>query len=327
MSVVPSPAINLDDLAFVGRDLCRPECALCTRKGNIYVPDWRGGVMMIRTDGSQHLFGGGRPVGEGPILPNGIALRRDGSFLVASLGAASGVWSLSRDGDFRPFLQQVDGQELPATNFVLIDHWDRIWVTVSTRLVPRSRAFHPACGDGFVVLVDHRGARIVADGIGYTNEVHPSADGSFLYVNETYGRRLSRFPIRGDGTLGSREVVVEFGPGTFPDGIALDGEGCFWITSVISNRVLRVHPDGNTDLALEDADPDRLAFVEGEYQDRRMDQQHVTESRGRVLRNISSMAFVGPDLRRVVFGCLQGTQLPTFPSPVAGVSPAHWEWD
>jgi sugar lactone lactonase YvrE len=47
--------------------------------------------------------------------------------------------------------------------------------------------------DGFIVRVDDAGARIVADGLGYTNEVQLDPSGERLYVNETFGRRLSRW--------------------------------------------------------------------------------------------------------------------------------------
>jgi sugar lactone lactonase YvrE len=45
-------------------------------------------------------------------------------------------------------------------------------------------------------MVDTRGARIVADGLGYTNECAIDISGQWLYVNETFSRRLSRFPVR-----------------------------------------------------------------------------------------------------------------------------------
>ncbi len=44
------------------------------------------------------------------------------------------------------------------------------------------------------------------------------------------------------------------------------------------------------------------------------------------LKNISSIAFGGPDLRTVFLGCLGGDALATFRSPVAGLAPAHWEY-
>ncbi|MFS8085072.1 MAG: SMP-30/gluconolactonase/LRE family protein, partial [Acidobacteriota bacterium] len=254
-TTAPAPPIPLSALKFVGTGLVRPECVLATSDGMLYTADWRGGVACTRPDGSHTLIAASLP-GSRPLRPNGIALRRDGSFLLADLGeTAGGVYALSRSGAVQPFLERVDGVDLPPTNFVFEDTTDRVWITVSTRRVPRAAAYRADLADGFIVLVDARGARIVADGLGYTNEALLSPDGAWLYVNETFGRRLSRFRVRADGSLHGKEIITTFGHGTYPDGLAFDADAQVWITSIVSNRVLRVAPDGATTLMLEDADP------------------------------------------------------------------------
>jgi sugar lactone lactonase YvrE len=318
--------VDLDGLAFVGEGLHRPECVLCTRRGDVYVADWRGGVTVIRPGGHQQLFGvqddGGR--GE-PLRPNGIALRPDGSFLLADLSELGGVWHLTRDGRLRPFLREVDGVGLPPTNFVLVDHADRVWVTVSTTRRPRQLDYRLDARSGFVALVDRRGARIVADGLGYTNEVALDAGGEWLYVNETFGRRLTRFRVGPDGALSARETVATFGHGTYPDGLTLDARGGAWITSVVSNRVIRVAPDGAARVVLEESDPAYVEAVEQAFLAGTMGRPHLDANPGRRLRSVSSLAFGGPDLRTAHLGCLLGDRLATFHAPVAGVPPSHWE--
>ncbi|CAN0358666.1 unnamed protein product, partial [Phaeothamnion confervicola] len=245
---------SLASLAFTGSDLVRPECVLATATGDLYCADWRGGVAHLRPDGSRALYAGTGPDGLA-LKPNGIALLRDGSFLVTHLGAEDGgVFHLQRNGRVDPWLLAVQGVALPPTNFVVEDRCSRFWVTASTRLQPRSRGYRRSCSDGFIVRVDPRGAAIVADGLGYTNEVAVHPSGRWLYVNETFARRLSRFSLRADGSLGVKEVVTEFGPGTFPDGLAFDEEGHAWVVSIVSNRLIRVAPDGSQTLWLEDAD-------------------------------------------------------------------------
>lgn len=311
-------------LADVGHDLSRPECVLCTSDGNLFVSDWGGGVTCIAPDGGQQrILARDPPVG---IQPNGIALLEDGTFLLANLGADGGVWRLSVNGDLRPFLTEIDGQPLPPSNFVLADRLGRVWITVSTRLEPRALAYRSDVADGFIVCVDHRGARIVADGLGYTNEVQLSPDGRWLYVNETFARRLSRFAVADDGRMGQRETVCEFGPGTFPDGLAFDAEGGLWIVSIISNRVIRLAPDGSTSVWLEDADPSHLAWVEQAYENHSMGRPHLDNVVSKRLRNISSIAFGGPERRISYLGCLLSDRIVSFPSPIAGAEPAHWHW-
>ena len=264
-------------------------------------------------------------VADGFDKPNGIALRSDGSFLIAHLGAeAGGVFQLHRSGEVMPFLLEVEGDPLPPTNFVLEDGQGRVWITVSTRALPRHLGYRSGAGDGFIVLLDHHGARIVADGLGYTNELALSPDGAWLYVNETFARRLSRFPLRDDGGLGARETVVEFGVGTFPDGLAFDEAGAVWVVSIVSNRVIRITPEGEPETILEDCDEAHLAWVERAYLTGTMGRAHLDRVESRCLRNISSIAFGGPDLRQVYLGCLLGERLATFRSPVAGSPPPHW---
>lgn len=316
----------LGRLGWLGRELSRPECVLATCHGDLFTADWRGGVAHLRPDGTQALYRAGRP-GGGELRPNGIGLLPDGSFLLAQLGADDGgVYRLWRDGRVEPWLLQVAGTPLPPTNFVLPDAEGRVWVTVSTRRKPRSLGYRREGGDGFIVCADAlgRNARIVADGLGYTNEVALHPGGGWLYVNETFARRLSRFALHADGSLGSKQVVTEFGPGTFPDGLAFDEEGHAWVVSIVSNRVIRVAPDGRQTLWLEDADAEHLAWVEAAYEAGAMGRPHLDQIRSRMLRNISSIAFTGPQRRTAVFGCLLGDRLATLELPVAGAAPAHW---
>jgi sugar lactone lactonase YvrE len=321
-----APAIALTALRFVGTGLNRPECVLATAHGDLYMADWRGGVAHICPDGTQSLYAAQLPGGR-PLRPNGIALRADGSFLLADLGEElGGVFALDRSGQVRPLLERVDGIDLPPTNFVHEDVAGRTWITVSTRHRPRATAYRGDVADGFIVLLDARGARVVADGLGYTNEALVSPDGQWLYVNETFGRRLTRFRLANDGSLSGRETVAEFGPGTFPDGLTFDADGGVWITSIVSNRVTRVDRDGGQRLMIEDCDPAHLERCEQAFAAGTMGRPHLDTCGGRVLKNISSLAFGGEDLRTAYLGCLLGDRLASFRAPAAGHPPPHWKY-
>lgn len=324
MTIVAPGLVPLAGLRFTGTDLHRPECVLCAANGDVFAADWRGGVMRIAPDGTQQLALGRHPDG-GPLQPNGIALASDGTFLVAHLGTeAGGVYRLGPQGSVMPVLTEIDGKPLPPTNYVIEDAAGRLWITVSTWLSPRARGYRGDVADGFVVLVDRRGARIVAEGLGYTNELalHPS--GRWLWVNETFGRRLSRFAVRDDGTLGPRQTVTTFGTGFFPDGLAFDAEGHAWVVSIVSNRIVRVAPDGTQIPVLEDEDAAHVDWVESAFLSGTMGRPHLDRAAGQVLRNISSIAFGGPSLRTAYLGCLLDHRLPTFDAPIAGHPPAHW---
>lgn len=328
MDIEPIP---LDSIDHVGAGLQRPECVLTTRAGDLFVSDRRGGVTRIAPDGRTESFlakPGSLPDSLNvPLHPNGIALERAGSFLIAHLADDfGGVFRLFRDGRVEPVLTAIDGATLPAVNFVLVDAQERIWVTISTRRQPRGVSYRADIADGFVILIDRRGARIVADAIGFANELRLDQAGRELTLVETFGRRLLRFDIAPDGSLSGRRVLAEFGAGTWPDGIALDVESAVWVTSVVSNRVLRVTRDGKIAQLIEDADPAHVAWVEAAFRDGTMGRAHLDHIKSRKLRSIASIAFGGPDLRTAYLGCLLGDRIACFRAPVAGLEMAHWAW-
>lgn len=317
--------VSPEEIAFFGQGLNRPECVLCTARGNIYTADWRGGVTCLGSDGSQQAILADSP--EFGVKPNGIALCRDGAFLLANLDDDGGLFRLQRNGVMNPVLTEIDGQPLPPTNFVMIDKKDRIWLTISTRRTPRALGYRPDVDDGFIVLIDDRGARIIADGLGYTNELLLDDEHNRLYVNETFGRRLSLFTVDSKGSLHDRETIAEFGPGVYPDGLTIDSKGGIWVTSIVSNRVIRITPDGRQHVVLEDSDAEHVAYVEKAFIDGKMGRPHLDNVKSRHLQNISSLAFGGPDLKTVYLGCLLGDSLATFRSPIAGKPPVHWFYD
>ena len=326
--------IALQDLNFVGRGLVRPECVLATRAGYYYVSDFRGGVTAISPSGQCQLFGGGalENLSDGQLKPNGICLLPDRSFLVAHLGAEQGgLYRVQRDGQISPFLLEVEGEALPPSNFVYLDHQGRLWFTVSTRKRPRADAYRADVADGFIGVIDNldpSSARIVAENIGYTNELFVTPDGDTLYVNATFARETLAYRIQADNSLAERRIVGRYGAGIYPDGLTMDYEGQLWITSIVSNSVVKLDPQsGATTLALQDVNQAHLAWVEEAYLSNTMGRPHLDGVKSTRLHNISSLAFAGEQLDNWVMGCLLGEQVVTGKAPVRGLPPAHWLFD
>ncbi len=328
------PRVSLAAITWHGKELVRPECVLATARGDLFTADWRGGVAHIRPDGMQSLYTGKipspAPAGRQP-RPNGIALRANGNFLLADLGEESGgVFELTREGAIREVLTRVDGQDIPPSNFVAEDAQGRMWLTVSTRHKPRAQAYNNQVADGFIVLMDAKGARIVADGIGFTNEALVSPDGRWLYVNETFHKKMSRYPLRADGSLGAKEMVTTFGTGAFPDGFAFDSEGGIWVTCIIGNQLIRVLADGSQHVVLEDGDAEYVRLVEDAYVHAALTRAHMDRKHTTTLQNISSIAFGGSDLKTIFLGCLVGDSIASFRLPeqldLRGHPPVHWKY-
>ncbi len=321
MSKEPGPTIALSQVSFIGRDLARPECVLCDDRGVVHASDWRGGVTRIYPDGGQETILATNMA----LRPNGICLLADGGYLIAHLGDDDGgVFHLTRNGRAEAFLTHVDGVALAPTNYVHQDTVGRVWISVSTRHVPRADAYRSDIADGFVLAVIDGQAHMAADGLGYTNECLIDPSGRWLYVNETFARRTSRFAVTDDGMLGDRETVATFGPGVFPDGLTFDTDGGIWITSIVSNTVIRIAPTGQQEVVLRDADPEHVNAAEKAYLAHGMGRPHLDKAGGEILKNISSLAFGGADRKTAYLGCLLGDQIATFQAPVAGALPAHW---
>ncbi|MFM0044941.1 SMP-30/gluconolactonase/LRE family protein [Paraburkholderia sediminicola] len=318
--------VFFEDLKTVARGLSRPECVLSLDDGTLIAAHGSGGYSVVSATGqvTNWLI---EPPPERAYVPNGIALAPDGQVLFADLGAAAGgLFALGKRGTLSTVLDSVNGVPLPPSNFLFIDEHNVLWFTVSTRKIPRSEAWNNDVKDGFIGVIDATGPRIIADGLGYTNEIAVSPDGRWLYANETYAQRVSRFPLKGTSArpeLGSRETVTQLDGADLPDGLAFDVHGGLWLTCIASNRVLLVRPDGEVQTILSDTDDDHAARIALGIRERNLkhsDMQTPGKSR---LGNVSSIAFGGDDMRTAYLGCLLDDQIRSFDIPLSGLVLPH----
>jgi sugar lactone lactonase YvrE len=96
-----------------------------------------------------------------------------------------------------------------------------------------------------LVLAEPDGAaRTVADDLAFPNGCAITPDGETLLVAESAAGRITQFRIAHDGSLVQRSTFAEL-DGIVPDGIALDAEGCLWVSDPIAGAVARVRPGGD----------------------------------------------------------------------------------
>ncbi|EQD78037.1 Gluconolactonase, partial [mine drainage metagenome] len=195
-------------------------------------------------------------LGHGIVDPNGFSRRPDGSFVVAGLSDGQ-LYEISPIGRTRVLLDGLDGMPLGAVNYACADGAQRIWLSVMTRHLPWLPALQSRKADGYILRIDSDGAlaQIVADGLDLANEVKVSPDGRHLYVVETLGSRLVRFPIRPDGSLGTKEPVGprSLGRGVLPDGFAFDAAGNIWVTIISENALHVIDREGAVHVVYSDA--------------------------------------------------------------------------
>ena len=321
-STVPIKEFRLDlsDLTYTGQDLMRPESIIAQPNGTLWVSDGRGGITRINPDGSQQFFGG--LGGE----PNGLAMADDGSMYVANIGTGT-IQRLYPDGRTEEFLTEVDGVKLTSANYVYLDSQNRLWIAFSTRESRYRYAVTQPRPDGYIILLDEKGPRIVADGIYFTNEVRLDAEERYAYVAETMKSRILRYRVQPDGSLTDQEV---FGPdrlgiGGFVDGFTFDADSNIWVTTVLRNGVGIITPDGDYHVVFEDARADMLDNFEEKLAAGTAKITDMILASGPTLQLITSITFGGPDLHTAYIGSLGMNRLPTFQSPVAGRPMRHWK--
>jgi sugar lactone lactonase YvrE len=308
------------NLAQTGSGLNRPECVLAARDGSLYTGDWTLGIARIAPDGTTG------PAVEANLIaqrfrPNGIALTADGDFLFANLSKAGGVWRVGQRGEARPFATEVAGRPIPPANFVLVDG-DRVWITVSAS-TRKHEHFTAEEKTGQILLVQDGNVTVAADGLNWTNELRISPDGKYLFVNETFACRTTRYDVAADGVL-TNPVRLTFPGGTFPDGMAFDAEGALWIICVVSNRLIRVAPDLTWTVVFEDIAPSELETIASAHAKGCLTWDQIVQSRGSYVSNLSSVAFGGPDLKTLYLGGLGIGAVQVLRSPVAGMPMEHW---
>ncbi|MFL5706821.1 MAG: SMP-30/gluconolactonase/LRE family protein, partial [Ktedonobacteraceae bacterium] len=306
--------LELSDLTYTGHDLVRPESILAQRDGTLWTSDGRGGVTRIDPDGQQHFLGG--LGGE----PNGLAMAEDGSIYVANIGTGT-IQRLHPDGRAEEFLTEVDGVKVTTANFVFLDSRNRLWMSFSTRESHWWPAAAQPRPDGYIVLLDEKGPRIVADGIYFTNEVRLDAREEYLYVAETMMSHIIRYKVLPDGSLTNKEI---FGPdslglGAFVDGFTFDADGNIWVTTVIRNGLGIITQDGDYHVVFEEANEALLASFGEKIASGTAQPTDMAATAGQTLQLITNVTFGGPDLRTVYIGSLAMSRLPTFRSPVPGL--------
>jgi len=285
--------LELDKVKTIGSGLLRPEGVMVADDGTVYTADLRGRCSRISRTGATDFFGslGG--------VPNGICLDRQGNCIVANIGNGE-VQSLAPDGRHTVLMTEAGGKPMPSPNFPFVDSRDRLWVSNSTALPDVDSALQGAIPDGSLVVIDNALPRIAAGGICFANGVTLDAEEKYVYVAESTQRRVVRFAIGQDGSLGPVEV---YGPSSlgrlgYPDGIALDEAGNLWVAFPAWNAIGLITPKGELEIVLED--PER-----------------------KVLRSPANICFGWQNRQTAFIGSLQGTTIPYFNVLYPGVRLIH----
>ncbi len=124
---------------------------------------------------------------------------------------------------------------------------------------------------GALYRLDDHGLRRMDDGYCITNGPAVSPDGRTLYHTDTLKRVLYAFDLAPDGGLSNKRVFAQIEDGAgYPDGPAVDAEGCVWTGLFAGWGARRYSPRG-----------EQIGFVR------------------LPVANVTKIAFGGPDLKTV----------------------------
>lgn len=286
--------IDIQQIRTIGGGLTRPEGVMALDDGSVRTADAYGRCSRIEADGRTTFFGqlGG--------LPNGICIDPDGNCIVANIGNGE-VQSLAPDSRHTVLMTRAQDKRMFTPNFPFLDFAGRLWVSNSTDNPDIDASLKSPVPDGCLVLMANgRPPKIVAEGICFANGVAVDAGEQYVYVAETMKRRILRFKINPDDSVGQAEVYgPEFlGKFGFPDGIAFDEADNLWIAFPVANAVGYIDPRGALEIYADDP-------------------------QGKVLNRPANICFGGKDRRTAFIGSLGGANVPFFEVPHSGQRLVH----
>ncbi|MCC6490296.1 MAG: strictosidine synthase family protein [Candidatus Hydrogenedentes bacterium] len=202
-----------------------PEDITMDAQGRLYTGVVDGRILRLSAEGdSVETFAatGGRPLG--------MAWDAHGNLIVAD--ALKGLLSVDPQGTVSVLATEAEGLPFGFTDDVDVAQDGTIYFTDA------SWKFHPpnymadlmeGRGNGRLLAYDPKTktARTLVRDLHFANGVSISPDQSFVLVNETWKYRVLRYWLTGGGQ-GEWDVFIDNLPG-FPDNIASNGAGMFWL--------------------------------------------------------------------------------------------------
>ena len=202
-------------------------------EGRLWLSDMGDGrVIALSLDGTAET------VVTVPGNPSGLGWLPDGTLLVVSMEKQC-IFAI-RDSALAPYAD-LGGQVAGDANDMVVDGQGRAYVGnvgFDHRLAaPEPRTTH------LVLVEPDRSVRSVGGEVLVPNGTVITPDGETLIVAETALSKLTAFHIADDGSLEDGRTFAEL-PGTAPDGIGLDAEGCVWVANAAGTSFIRVREGG-----------------------------------------------------------------------------------
>ena len=316
-------SLKLEDFEKIATGIQRPEDVVVSKQGRVFASDHLGTVAEIHTDGSFTTMG---PKGG---APNGINMDAQGRVIIANFGIYDQeVGPLQRfnveTGQHETLVTEVEGVPLTSCNYPIIAKDGTIWCTHSTNAETWPQALDGR-DDGFIFAYLPDGTvNLAATGLKFANGCALDQDEQYLYVNQTSGFNVVRYPIIGPGQLGERENYgPDLGVGLdaqqareydvnashdsdpqnianlgYTDGNGFDIDGNLWVTLPAANKVVAITPAQEVVTVVQDLT-------------------------GEIIDHPTNVTWGGDDMRDLYIGSIRANYVLKVRSPVAGMPLIH----
>jgi sugar lactone lactonase YvrE len=244
----------LDRIEELAGDLNHPEGVAWDPVGERVIAGGEDGELYaVSLDGEVEVLA----VSGGSML--GVAVDGLGRVYACDDGHGEVVRFDPRSGELATYAHAPDGAELDTPNMLAFDDEGALYVTCSGEDDPGAAGIVRVAPGGEVEWWSR-------DVRAYPNGLCVTADGEALLVIESRRPGLVRVPIRSDGSAGTPETLAPL-PDSEPDGVTLDERGSAYVTRYRPDGIVKVAPDGTTDVVADDPlahvfdAPTNLAFV------------------------------------------------------------------
>lgn len=219
---------------------------LCEGYGLIEGPVWvpgrglmfsdvlNGGVFCVTVDGEV------TPVFEHRRGIGGMSIHEAGGLLVSGRNISYKPFD---GGDTLLILDRDEGNGNVGYNDITTDVAGRVYAGSLGASPVFADGRQPASGDLFLIDLDGS-SRKVAEDIQLTNGLGFSPDGQTLYHSDSRRQTVARYTVKGDGSLGPKEVFATTEKGA-PDGLVVSTDGRVWVALAGAGGVGVFAPDGS----------------------------------------------------------------------------------